>query len=87
VSKPIFTIISKENCAWCFRARQELAKNNYEFKAQQIGKDITLQEVRTCYPNQNMVPIILIQDGNDAPRRVLGSYNELMVFLKSGNGA
>lgn len=85
--KPRFTLITKSNCPWCFRAKQELAKRDYEFKEQQLGKDITTQEFKVCYPNQTRVPLVLIQDDQDSPRRVLGSYIELMEFLENGNSA
>ena len=87
MGKPVFTIISQSNCPWCFRAKQELAKRDYDYKVQQIGKDLTAQEFRAVYPNHKTVPLVLIQEKHDGPRRVLGSYNELMEFLENGNSA
>lgn len=87
MGKTRFTLITKANCPWCYRAKQELAIRNYDYTEKLLGKDITTQEFKACYPDQKRVPLVLIQDDQDSPRRVLGSYNELMEFLENGNGA
>lgn len=86
MGKPVFTIITKINCPWCMKAKLALNNSGFVYKEMQIGKDINLDQVKKNFPDQRMVPIVLMQSDPEAPRKILGSYDDLMKYLDTMDG-
>ena len=86
MGKLVFTLITKLNCPWCMKAKLALNNAGHLYKEMQIGKDITTEQVKKNFPTQTMVPIVLMQSDPDAPRNLLGSYDDLMKYLNTMNG-
>lgn len=68
------------------KAKLALNSAGHLYKEIQIGKDITTEQVKRNFPDQRMVPIILIQSDPEAPREVLGPYDALMKYLTTNDG-
>lgn len=66
------TLISREGCSYCTKAKNALKERSIEFTEKEIGKDITREEVLTQYPEAKNLPIFLKND------RYVGGYTELV---------
>ena len=68
----MITIITKDNCPFCIRAKNLLTQKGVPFISKKIGVDIEREEVLEQYPGIRTVPII-IEDG-----RLIGGYDQLV---------
>jgi len=64
-------IYSKENCAFCTKAKTLLKNRNIDFEEVVIGRDITREEFLEFLPTAKTVPQIFIDNV------LIGGYNEL----------
>lgn len=72
-----FIIYTKENCVFCIKAKDLMEFKGFSYIEMKIGETITLEEFKSCYPNQKTVPLILSSDVGK-----IGGYTELVNHLK-----
>ncbi len=69
-------VYSKENCAYCIKAKILLETQHMEFIERKIGVDVTREQLLEIAPQARTVPQIVI-DGN-----VIGGYDQLAQYIK-----
>ena len=69
-------IYGKDNCSWCVKAKELVAKSSVPFTYKTLTKDKYQQIVHTVDENIKTVPIIFI-DGE-----YIGGYEELVKAFK-----
>lgn len=70
---------SKENCAFCVRAKKLLENNNLDYKEISIGKDIDRDEFISLFPDVKTVPHIIIND------ETIGGFTQLEEWMNNAN--
>ena len=68
-------LITRKDCIYCNQAKDILRENSREFEEKIIGETITRDEVRAAYPDQKLLPIVIV-DGT-----AIGTYGELLDYL------
>jgi glutaredoxin 3 len=81
----MYKIYSKQNCSYCFAAKNLLASKNIPFVECEIGKDITKEMLLEILPGARSVPqiFLLTSDGE----KYVGGYSELVNNLKENDNA
>lgn len=69
-------VYSKDNCAFCTKAKVLLETQHMEFVEKKIGVDVTREQLLAIAPHARTVPQIVI-DGT-----VIGGYDQLAQYLK-----
>jgi glutaredoxin len=69
------TLITRKDCLYCNQAKSVLQENSVEYEELIIGETITRDEVIAKYPDQKLLPIVVV-DGN-----AIGTYGELLDYL------
>ena len=69
-------VYSKDNCAYCTKAKILLETRHMEFIERKIGVDVTREQLLEIAPHARTVPQIVI-DGT-----VIGGYDQLTQYLK-----
>jgi len=69
-------VYSKDNCAFCTKAKVLLETQHMEFVEKKIGVDVTREQLLAIAPGARTVPQIVI-DGT-----VIGGYDQLAQYLK-----
>jgi len=69
-------VYSKDNCAFCTKAKVLLETQHMEFVEKKIGVDVTREQLLEIAPGARTVPQIVI-DGT-----VIGGYDQLAQYLK-----
>jgi len=69
-------VYSKDNCAFCTKAKVLLETQHMEFVEKKIGIDVTREQLLAIAPLARTVPQIVI-DGT-----VIGGYDQLAQYLK-----
>ena len=69
-------VYSKDNCAYCTKAKILLETQHMEFIERKIGVDVTREQLLEIAPHARTVPQIVI-DGT-----VIGGYDQLAKYLK-----
>ena len=69
-------VYSKDNCAYCTKAKILLETQHTEFIERKIGVDVTREQLLEIAPHARTVPQIVI-DGT-----VIGGYDQLAKYLK-----
>ena len=69
-------VYSKDNCAYCTKAKILLETQHMEFIERKIGVDVTREQLLEIAPHARTVPQIVI-DGT-----VIGGYDQLGKYLK-----
>lgn len=75
LDKPTFRLITRENCAYCIKAKSLLEDHGHDFEELEIGVDILRDDVLEQYPTQTMLPIVLING------ELEGGYVDLLDYL------
>ncbi len=75
LDKPTFRLITRENCAYCTKAKSLLEDHGHDFEELEIGVDILRDDVLEQYPTQTMLPIVLING------ELEGGYVDLLDYL------
>ena len=57
---PLVEIYTKEGCSQCETAKRMMREKNVEFTEYVVGKDVTREAVIAKFPQQRMVPIIMM---------------------------
>ncbi len=70
-------IYSRENCAFCLKAKNLLNENNIQYQEIIIGKDIDRNEVIQKFPNRKLLPIVLTND------TMIGGYEDLVNYIST----
>jgi len=73
----IAVIYSKDNCPFCEKAKNLLASHNIEYAENQIGVDVTREELLDLLPNARTVPQIFLY-GN-----YIGTYDQLVEYFEN----
>lgn len=55
------TLYSTPTCAQCQTAKSMLVLNGYEVDYKVIGKDLDVKEFQTIFPNERIVPQVIIE--------------------------
>lgn len=55
----VMTIIGKEGCPACVRAKEEAYSREIAFHYLTVGKDITLEELKERWPSVRSVPVVM----------------------------
>lgn len=73
-----FHIITRDDCAFCEKAKAMMFDNGDSYHEQKIGQDITRDEVLEKYPSRKVLPIIM-KEGEivGGLTELLDYYNEL----------
>lgn len=58
----VMTIIGKEGCPACVRAKEEAYSREIPFHYLTVGKDITLEELKARWPSVRTVPVVMYRD-------------------------
>jgi glutaredoxin len=53
-------LYSQDNCVACEALKKKLTAQNIPFTEVKIGRDITVEEFKTLYPNVRTVPFTII---------------------------
>jgi len=69
-------VYSKDNCAFCTKAKALLETRHMEFIERKIGVDVTREQLLEIAPLARTVPQIVI-DGT-----VIGGYDQLAQYIK-----
>lgn len=69
-------VYTKTSCAACLFTKKYLNEQGMAFTELIVDKDITVDEVRTKFPQASTVPIIVIDEN------YIGGYTELSEFLE-----
>lgn len=72
----MYTVISREGCSFCVKAKDLLTQKYVEFTEKIVDVDITRDYVRARFPEITVLPIIL--DSND---NLIGGFPELIDHL------
>lgn len=62
---------SKDNCAFCVRAKQLLERHGIEFEERKIGNGYTKEDLLNAVPTARTVPQIFLDE------EYVGGYTEL----------
>jgi glutaredoxin len=78
----MYTVWTKDNCSYCYKAKELLKKHNIPFEERVIGKDWTKEDLLKIAPHAKTVPQIFLND------IYIGNYEELLIYLEdySNNG-
>lgn len=80
-----FTVYSKDNCAYCQRAKTLLEINSFGYDEIKLGRDIerdALIEAIQYYGHGNTMPMIIAEDDHGNKERI-GGFNELSEWIKN----
>jgi glutaredoxin 3 len=69
------TLITKDKCPYCEQAKLMLQQRGIEYCVLKIGEDITRDAVISNWPEQKMVPIVIVNAD------VIGGYSDLLDYL------
>jgi glutaredoxin len=75
----MYTIYTKPQCPYCVRAKALLDRGDLTYQELVIGRDITVEQVRSAFPERKTVPIIIEDDF------VVGGFDDLVESLRSRN--
>lgn len=76
MSQEVFQVYTKPNCPQCNQAKGLLQAKGLEFKAVEVGKDCTVEELKARVPDAKSVPQIFIGE------KYVGGFRELYDHLK-----
>ena len=79
-----FTVYSKDQCAYCTRAKALLETHGLTFDEIKLGRDIerdALIEAIQYYGHGMTMPMVIVEDEHGNKERV-GGYEELSNYLK-----
>ena len=72
-------VYSKENCAYCIRAKRLLESMQLQYVEKKIGVDVTREQLLEVAPQARTVPQIIISG------RVIGGYDDLVEYMENSN--
>jgi glutaredoxin len=72
-------VYSKENCAFCVRAKKLLEQNSIDYEELIIGRDIDRDKFISMFPEVKTVPHIIIDNNT------IGGFTQLEEWFKNGN--
>ncbi len=70
-----FTLITRNDCAYCTQAKFLIVEKGHLFKEKRIGTEILRETVLEKWPTQSKLPIVLLGD------TLIGGYSELLDYL------
>jgi glutaredoxin 3 len=73
-------IYTKDQCAFCDRAKELLQSKGMQYTESRIGVDILREDFMCLFPEVRSVPFIII-DGEQ-----IGGYNELNAYFDGKDG-
>lgn len=77
MTSPRVEIFSKDNCAFCVKAKHTLTQMNVEFVERKLGKDLTREELFERAPNARTMPQIFIAGES------IGGYDDLIKYIEN----
>ena len=77
MDSPRVEIFSKDNCAYCVKAKHVLTQMNVPFTERKLGKDLTREELFERAPSARTMPQIFINSEH------IGGYQDLVVWFES----
>lgn len=77
MSSPRVEIYSKDNCAYCVKAKQTLDQLGVPFVESKLGKDLTREQIFERAPNARTFPQIFINGQS------IGGYYELVKYIEN----
>jgi len=72
-------VYSKENCAYCIRAKRLLESMQLQYVEKKIGVDVTREQLLEVAPQARTVPQIIISG------KVIGGYDDLVAYMENSN--
>lgn len=75
----MYNIITKPGCVHCVSAKQLLDSKGIPYTEQNIGTDITIEEVKTAYPQIRTVPVVSYNG------EFIGGYAQLVERIQDDN--
>lgn len=73
-------IFSKDNCAYCTKAKNLLTSLNIDYTEHKIGRDLTREDFLAIFPNVKTVPQIMINGV------YIGGYDDLLKWKEEVYG-
>ena len=77
MDSPRVEIFSKDNCAYCVKAKHVLTPMNVPLTERKLGKDLTREELYERAPSARTMPQIFI--GGES----IGGYDELIKYIEN----
>ena len=77
MTSPRVEIFSKDNCAFCVKAKHTLTQMTVEFVERKLGKDLTREELFERAPNARTMPQIFIAGES------IGGYDDLIKYIEN----
>lgn len=78
----MFEIYGKNNCVWCDRAKSLLSSKGLPFKYLELGKDFDLEELYEAFGSVKTLPQISHDFGGYTGWGIIGTYEDLVKWLK-----
>ena len=70
------TLITREGCSFCVKAKGLLNSEGLAYTETQIGPDISREDVLVAYPSAKLLPIFILD------LEYQGSYDELVEWIQ-----
>lgn len=70
-------VFTKKDCVWCDRAKAILKARNVPYKEFVANEDVSVEWIKTAYPQMRTFPIIVMDE------IVIGGYTELLEKVSS----
>lgn len=68
-------LITRKDCLYCNMAKEVLRENGIAYVEHTIGENISRDEVIAKYPDNKVLPIVIIDEN------VVGTYAELLDYI------
>lgn len=72
-------VYSKEDCAYCIRAKRLLESMHLQYVEKKIGVDVTREQLLEIAPQARTAPQIVISG------KVIGGYDDLVAYMDNTN--
>lgn len=68
-------LYTRDDCFWCFKAKELLNHNHLDYREIKIGQDLTREEFKEMFPEQKTVPYIFVDS------KPIGGYDNLHEWM------
>lgn len=76
----IVEIYGKPNCSYCTKAKNVLEQNEIKYVYNEVGTDITVNELKEKFEGVKSVPVVVINN------KWIGGYDQLVEYLQETRG-
>ena len=78
-----YTIFTKDNCPWCYKAKDLLKAHRIEYEEMHIPRDLTREEFFAVVESNDTTKAVpkIFHDGN-----LIGGYEDLVEWFENHSG-